>query len=437
MRKTLRIAKREYLAAVRTKGFIIGLAMMPIFMGGSFFVMMLTEKRVDTADKHIAVIDHSGAVAQAVVAAADERNNTQIRNVQSGKQTAPAYVIEVVEPAEDADAQRLALSDRVRHREIHAFVEIGPGVLRAATDSAGAYISYHGENAVMDDIRTWIYWPINNHLKKLRLAGLGVEESQVAYIITSVAVDPLGLVSRDPGTGRITEAKRSSEARAVGVPFVVQILMFMMIMMGAVPLLSSVMEERNQRIAEVMLGSASPFQFMMGKVLGGIGVSLTAGAFYVAGGVYTAGRAGVTDIIPYGILPWFFVYMVLAILMIGALMATLGSTCNDAKEAQSLSMPAMFPVILPMFMMVPVLKEPLSGFATGFSLFPMFTPMLMLLRMSTPVSIPAWQPWAGLAGMLAFSVLIVWAGGRIFRVSILMQGKPPSFANLVRWAIRG
>jgi ABC-2 type transport system permease protein len=437
LRKTLRIAKREYLAAVRTRGFIIGLAMMPIFMGGSFFVMMLTEKRVDTADKHIAVIDHSGAMAQAVVAAADERNKTQIHNMQSGKQTAPAYLIEVVEPAEDADAQRLALSDRVRRREIHAFVEIGPGVVRAATDSAGAYISYHGENAVMDDVRGWIYWPINNHLKKLRLTGLGVDESQVAYVITSVAVDPLGLVSRDPGTGRINEAKRSSEARAVGVPFVVQILMFMMIMMGAVPLLSSVMEERNQRIAEVMLGSASPFQFMMGKVLGGIGVSLTAGAFYVAGGVYTAGRAGVTDIIPYGILPWFFVYMVLAILMIGALMATLGSTCNDAKEAQSLSMPAMFPVILPMFMMVPVLKEPLSGFATGFSLFPMFTPMLMLLRMSTPVAIPAWQPWAGLAGMLAFSVLIVWAGGRIFRVSILMQGKPPSFANLIRWAVRG
>jgi ABC-2 type transport system permease protein len=343
-----------------------------------------------------------------------------------------------VEPAQaEMDAQRLALSDRVRRRELHAFVEIGPGVVRAARDSAGAYISYHGENAVMDDIRGWIYWPINNHLKKIRLAGLGVDESEVAYVITSVAVEPLGLVSRDPGTGKISEAKRSSEARAVGVPFVVQILMFMMIMMGAVPLLSSVMEEKSQRIAEVMLGSATPFEFMMGKVLGGIGVSLTAASVYVAGGVYTAGRAGVTDIVPYGILPWFFAYMVLAILVIGALMAALGSTCNDAKEAQSLSMPAMFPVILPMFMMVPVLKEPLSGFATGFSLFPLFTPMLMLLRMSTPVAIPVWQPWAGLAGMLAFAVLSVWAGGRIFRVSILMQGKSPSFPNLVRWAIRG
>jgi ABC-type Na+ efflux pump permease subunit len=221
------------------------------------------------------------------------------------------------------------------------------------------------------------------------------------------------------------------------VPFITQIFMFMMVMMGAVPLLSSVMEEKSQRIAEVMLGSATPFQFMMGKVLGGIGVSLTGASVYIAGALFTAVRAGVTDAIPYHVVPWFFAYMMLAILMIGAMLAALGSTCNDAKEAQSLSMPAMLPVVLPMFMMVPVVKEPLGGFATGLSLFPFFTPMLMLSRMSTPVAIPAWQPWAGLGGVLLFAVLTVWVGGRIFRVSILMQGTPPSLANLVRWAVRG
>jgi ABC-type Na+ efflux pump permease subunit len=423
---------------VKTKGFIIGLCIMPVFMSGSFLVMLITEKRADTTDKHIALVDRSGIVAEAVVAAAEERNKTGIFDKESGKQTKPAYMVEVVPPpAGNIDSLRLALSDRVRRRELHAFVEVGPGVLASAEDSLGGYISYHGENAVMDDIRTWIYWPINNHLKKVRLARLGVDESMVNYIITSVAVVPLGLVSLDPATGRVTQAERSSEARAVGVPFITQIFMFMMVMMGAVPLLSSVMEEKSQRIAEVMLGSATPFQFMMGKVLGGIGVSLTGASVYIAGALFTAVRAGVTDAIPYHVVPWFFAYMMLAILMIGAMLAALGSTCNDAKEAQSLSMPAMLPVVLPMFMMVPVVKEPLGGFATGLSLFPFFTPMLMLSRMSTPVAIPAWQPWAGLGGVLLFAVLTVWVGGRIFRVSILMQGTPPSLANLVRWAVRG
>jgi ABC-2 type transport system permease protein len=427
VRKTIRIARREYLAAVRTRGFIIGLAIMPLFMGGSLLFTMLSEKRVDTTDKHIAVVDRSGLVAEALVQAASER-----------KKTAPAYIIEVVAPDEnDADAQRLALSNRVRARQLHAFLEIGPGVLDPRADSTDAGVSYHGENSAMDDVRGWLVTPINNHLRKVRLARLGVDEEAVEDLLVWVPVDALGLVSRDAETGRITGAQRSSEARAFGIPFVMLMLMFMMLMMGAVPLLNSVMEEKLQRIAEVLLGSVTPFQFMMGKVLGGIGVSLTAAAVYIAGGAATVAHLGVAGMIPFGILPWFFAYMVLAILMIGAILASLGSTCNDAKEAQSIAMPSMLPIIMPMFVMVPVIKDPLSGLATGMSLFPVFTPMLMMVRLSTPVSIPAWQPWVGLCGMLAFAVLAVWVGGRIFRVSILMQGKPPSLAALARWAIRG
>jgi ABC-2 type transport system permease protein len=216
-----------------------------------------------------------------------------------------------------------------------------------------------------------------------------------------------------------------------------QMLMFMMIMMGAVPLLSSVMEEKSQRIAEVLLGSIKPFEFMMGKVLGGVGVSLTAAAVYMVGGSLSIGRMGLGDMIPFSVLPWFFAYMVLAIFMIGAMMSAFGSTCNDPRDAQSISMPAMFPIIIPMFVMVPLIQAPLSGLAMGLSLFPLFTPMLMVLRLSTPVSIPAWQPWAGAAGVLLAAVLSVWAGSRIFRVGILMQGKPPSLRDIARWAFRG
>lgn len=438
MRKTIRIAKREYLSAVRTKGFLIGLAIMPIFMGGSILVSAISEKRVDTTDKHIAIVDRSGILAEALVSAAGERNKVDIFDKESGKKTGPAYIIEVIVPDnENAEAQRLSLSDRVRSRDLHAFLEIGPGVLDPESDSTGAGVAYHGENSVMDDARTWIVSPINNHLRKIRLARLGVSEDAVKDLLVWVPVDALGLVSRDPDTGKIMEAERSSEARAFAAPFVLLMLMFMMIMMGAMPLLNSVMEEKLQRIAEVLLGSVTPFEFMMGKVLGGLGVSLTAAAVYVAGGAATVARLGVANMIPFGVLPWFFAYMVLAILMIGAIFAAMGSTCNDAKEAQSIAMPSMLPIIIPMFVMVPVIKEPLSGFATGMSLIPVFTPMLMMVRLATPVSIPAWQPWAGLAGMAAFAILSVWAGGRIFRVTILMQGKQPSFAALAKWAIRG
>ncbi|MFH1845035.1 MAG: hypothetical protein ABIF77_17740, partial [bacterium] len=79
----------------------------------------------------------------------------------------------------------------------------------------------------------------------------------------------------------------------------------------------------------------------------------------------------------------------------------------------------------------------LSGFATGMSLIPPLTPMMMLLRQSSPVELPAWQPWVGLLGVVLYTVLCVWAGGRIFRVGISMQGATPKLGNILKWAVKG
>ena len=224
---------------------------------------------------------------------------------------------------------------------------------------------------------------------------------------------------------------------AIGVPIIMMMLMFLMVMMTVPGLLHSVMEEKTQRIAEVLLGSIRPFEFMMGKVLGGIAVALTSSAVYIVGGILVVRHMDLEKYIPYQILPWFFAYMLLAIIMLGAMSATLGSTCSEAKDAQSLTSMTTLPAMIPMFIYFPVVKEPMSSFATWVSLFPTFTPFLMLIRQTTPAGIPAWQPWLGLVGVLSFTILFVWAGGRIFRVAILMQGTPPKLMNLIRWALRG
>ncbi|MFH0793292.1 MAG: ABC transporter permease, partial [bacterium] len=158
---------------------------------------------------------------------------------------------------------------------------------------------------------------------------------------------------------------------------------------------------------------------------------------YMLAGIVTVQHMGKAQIIPWHLLPWFFAYMLTAIVMFGAMFAAVGSACNDMKEAQSLNIFIMLPVMIPMFVVGAVLKEPLSGFSTALSLFPPFTPILMMLRQCMPAGVPAWQPWVGLAGVVIFTILTVWAGGRIFRVGILMQGQPPKITNLLRWAIRG
>jgi len=436
-RKIFKIAKREYLAAVRTKGFLIGLAVAPLFMGGSVIVMAIYESRADTDNKRIAVVDHSGQVTDALFDAAEIRNTKYISD-DEGKQVRPKYLLETVEPeTDDLRAQRLELSNRVRSGELHAFVEIGPDVLYPGGDPEGHRISYYAKNASIDEVRGWFASPINNHLRRLRMSEYGVDDSTANNVLAWWNVEGLGLVTYDERSGDIKDARRISKVEAIGLPAGMTILVYMMVLMGSLPLLSSVMEEKTQRIAEVLLGLVNPTEFMAGKVIGSVAVSLTSAAVYVVAGVGAAYYTGVAEHAPMDVIPWFFVYMLLAVVMFGSVNAAIGSVCNDPKDAQNLTFPAMVPIIVPLFVMFPVAKEPLSSFSTILSLIPPFVPTLMISRLSSPVDIPTWQPIAGLIGLILFTIAAIWAGGRVFRIAILMQGSLPKFSNIVRWAIKG
>jgi ABC-2 type transport system permease protein len=209
-----------------------------------------------------------------------------------------------------------------------------------------------------------------------------------------------------------------------------------MVMMSAFPLLNAVMEEKNEKIAEVLLGAITPFQFMMGKVLGGIGVSLTIIAIYVAAGAFTMTYLGMESIIPYDVLPWFFIFAILFILMVGSGMAALGATCNDSKDASALTFPAIIPAIIPMFLIMPVIQDPTGPMATTLALIPFFTPSIMVVRLATTVTIPVWQPVVGLAGVILFTLFSVWIGARVFRTAILIQGQKPTVSNLFKYAFK-
>jgi ABC-2 type transport system permease protein len=436
MYKVFRLALREYLAAVKTKGFIIGLVMLPVFMSGSMIAMALLKDHVDIRERHIVVVDETGEFNDPLHQAAAIRNSEHIFDPDDSSQVQPVYNIEFLDVDTATTIQLGALSDRVRNGEIHAFLHIGSSIIHPMENPPKAFVNYHAESAALDDIRNWLRDPINNHLRYLRLKDAGIDESQIPDLFHWSWVSAKGLLTVDDD-GNIIDAGASNEIRAIAVPLVMMMLMFMMSMMGAMPQLSAVMEEKTQRIVEVILGSITPFQFMLGKILGGLAVALTSTLVYVGGGILFMQYRGFEAYIPYDILPWFVINLVILLFMLGALMTSLGSVANDAKDAQSLSFPAMFPMMIPMFVMIPILKEPLSSFATILSLIPPFTPMVMTLRLASPVTIPAWQPWAGLLGVILFTLLVVWAGARIFRAAILMQGVPLKFSNIMRWMAKG
>jgi ABC-2 type transport system permease protein len=220
-------------------------------------------------------------------------------------------------------------------------------------------------------------------------------------------------------------------------PFGLLMLMFMVVMVGATPLMQGVVEEKMQRIAEVLLGSVRPFQLMFGKLLGTVGVSLTLVAVYIGGAYYAANKYGYADRLPAEIVGWFFAYQVLAIILYGSLFIAVGAACSDMKETQSLMWPVMVMAMLPMFVAFIVIREPNSPFATWASFFPPATPMLMIARQAVPPGIATWQPVLGIVLVLLTALFCVYAAGRIFRVGILMQGKGAKIGDMVRWVIRG
>ena len=125
------------------------------------------------------------------------------------------------------------------------------------------------------------------------------------------------------------------------------------------------------------------------------------------------------------------------ILMVGSGMAALGATCNDNKDAQSLTFPGILPAIIPMFLIMPVIANPTGPMATTMALIPPFTPTIMIMRLASPVTIPIWQPMVGLIGVTLFTIFTVWIGARVFRTAILIQGQKPPFATLYKYAFKG
>ncbi|MCX7428161.1 MAG: ABC transporter permease [Planctomycetia bacterium] len=436
MRKILIIAKREYRAMVATKAFVITLVLMPILMGGGIFFQERLRQRVNLDEKRMVVLDQTGTLFDAMSEAAEARNKTAIFDLATGAQIKPCYRLERGPGGKVTDEERLELSERIRRGEIHAFVEIPEDVFAISSSGGGAKAKFYAQNMAFSEEKGWLQQSLNGAVRRHRLREAKIDPEAVDRASTWVTVEGLGLFAKS-NDGQSQPAAPKSEKLAFLLPFGIMMLMFMVILLASQPMIETVMEERSLRIAEVLLGSVSPSQLMAGKLLGCVAGSLTIVLAYGVGAIALAWYYDVLHLVPLGIVPWFLVYQVLAVLLFSSLFMAVGACVNDRKEAQSMLIPVMLLIVFPMFIWFSVLQQPTGNFAMWTSFVPPATALLMVLRLTASPDIPLWQPVVGVAILLAATGLCVFAAGRIFRIAILSQGQLPKLRQLLRWIVTG
>ncbi len=436
LRKILLVAKRDYQAAVMRKAFIIGLVAAPLLFGGGFFVIAIMRVTQSTSARHVAIVDRTGAVADSILAAARARADQDRRDLPAATPILDNnFTFETVPPdRNDREAQRIVLSDRVRRHELFAFVEIGRDAIKPPKEpkKPAGLVAYYSDSQSAPS-RAWIFGGVNDGIRRVRLAQLGVNPGRFDDLMRDVPVETMSLVSR----GQPSASAPGNPAAALAVPLALMLLMMMIAMMGSAPMLTVVAEDKMQRVFEMLLASAKPFELIAGKVVASVGVSLTSSVFYIVGGLFVLQGMALMGFAPFELLPWFFLYLICEVVILSSLGAALGSACSTPNDAQQYVFFVILPVIAPVFFIGPLMEQPNGLMATAASLIPPFTPLIMMMRQAMPGGVPAWEPWAGLVGVLAWTLLSTFVAARIFRVGILMQGTAPKLPEMFRWALRG
>jgi ABC-2 type transport system permease protein len=426
--KALIVALSEFTTLVQSKAFLIGLLMMPLFMGIAVGVQKFTKDATDIKDRPFVVVDRSGALYGPLKAAADEWNRANEATADLPR-SQPRFLPSEATFGQADEGARAALSDRVKRDEIFAFVEIPANAL---DPDANASISYYSNHPNYRTLPSWLNGAVNKEILNQRFRRASIDRAVVSRLTRHVEVSELGLIVRDAGGG-LKAASRVDKVRTTAIPVGMMMIILFSVMSSAPQLLNSVIEEKMSRISEVLIGSVTPYELMMGKLLGSAAVSVLLAAIYMTGGVLMARYYGYGDAIRPSDLAWVLVFLSLAVIMFGSIFITIGAACSDLKDAQGMMTPAMLIMMLPWMTWFAILNAPDSPVSVGLSLFPTATPFLMLLRIAIPPGPPMWQVLLGVVLTSATAVALVHAAGRIFRTGLLMQGKAASLGEMWRW----
>jgi len=413
MQKILKVAQREYVETVKTKTFIFMILMLPVVI---LLIVYFAGKLQDggPADRppiRVAVTDRSGEL-RAQIEASFERHNANN----------PGKKVRLKEPLSTEQQEK----ERLRRGELDVYVVLDKDVFEGKGKMQ--VYTHKPKPSVIEAL-----WTVENPLRDAVFRQRCKQRNLSPDLVGSLRNVPIE--RKEIGSTGDQERVQSEADRIVKVmvPFFFMYLLFIGILTMGQQMLSSIIEEKNSRVIEVLLSAVSPFELMAGKILGLVSVGLTVVFLWGVSAIAAARWKGLSLDIGIEILTYFILYYVLAFFMFSAFMVGIGSICNTIKETQSLLKPVILVCIVPILAWQNIIRDPNGILARVLSFVPPTSPMVMILRLSSGTEIWVVETFLSIILLAACVLGGVWIAARVFRTGILMYGKRPGLREVARW----
>ena len=437
MHKLWAVIRREFSTRVQSRAFVISTILGPLLMGFMMVLPVILASR-ETEAKRIVVIDAAnGQFGQELERALAESRRDGSANGRPRYSVVRIPAHGRLQAVRDSLIPLTGLAKDTVHRL--------DGLLFATEQSvASGTVEYLGDNVGSLSDMGILERVVETVLRTERLERRGVDPVLVREASGRVHLE----------TSKITEGRETGESggASFALAYVMSFLLYFSLLIYGIQVMTSVIEEKSNRIMEVLASSLTPFQLMAGKVIGVGAVGLFQLAIWVGTAMFLSSNAGAIagwfnmppetaaqmpiPAISGGLLVVFLAFFLVGFMLFAAAYAAVGAMCNSVQEAQQASTVVTMVVAVGFISMFSLLNEPNGPLARTLSLIPFFAPIVMPVRYSL-TSIGFLEVLTSLGITFAAMMFIAWIAGRIYRVGILMYGKKPSFKELLHWVRTG
>ena len=416
MKNIILIAKREFFTQVKKKSFIILTLLTPLLIivfGGVVSLMF----QANETQMQISVIDKSGLFKDRL------KSDQNIRYVFSSEETEKS-LIKALETTEEMNAVMI-----IPKKDIHE-LENSIEVLT--------------NKNLSNEARKNIAGNISEIIKAEKINALGISTAQIEDLNKGVNLHVVNILEKEKKQDSFLVGVKS------GLSMFLMYCVFTFIMMYGIRVMRSVLEEKNNRVVEILISSVKPFELMMGKILGVTGVALVQFGVWVVmifASVMTLGSSnvgmvsGVAEVqmvlsalsqINYGLILFVFViYFLLGYLFYSAMYAAIGSAVDNETETQQFTLFAILPMMLGFYGSITIMNNPDGPMSFWLSMIPFTSPIAMLARI--PFDVPVWELVLSIVILLVSTLGMVFIASKIYRVGILMYGNKVTLKELWKW----